>query len=258
MATWLKLGGILWCFLSLNACVTTTTGVAVSKDKKAAHSTRIDLGMKYLSVDRRDKARWQFNKALELEKNSPLAIHGLALVHQANGEAEPAEKLFLKAIKLAQDKTMKSGFEVSYGRFLYENDRTKEACPLFESAAADYDYGRRSDALYMAAKCAEKIGNFARVKPAYEHSMNLNARYTPSMIELAEIYFAEGDYANSKKLLDRFMKLTNPTARSLWLGVRIERIFGNADQEASYALALKNLHPYSNEYLEYKRLLEKQ
>ena len=33
-------------------------------------------------------------------------------------------------------------------------------------------------------------------------------------------------------------------------------IFGNKDKEASYALALRNLHPYSQEYLEYKKALQ--
>ena len=76
----------------------------------------------------------------------------------------------------------------------------------------------------------------------------------PAAIELAELYFEDRVYPDAKKYLDIFGANSRQSARSLWLGIRLERIFGNKDKEASYALALKNLHPYSKEYLEYKRL----
>jgi type IV pilus assembly protein PilF len=78
------------------------------------------------------------------------------------------------------------------------------------------------------------------------------------MIELALMQFDERDFESSKKNLDRYLEIAAASSKSLWLGIRIERIFGNKDKEASYALALKNLHPYSQEYLEYKNLLKQQ
>lgn len=96
-----------------------------------------------------------------------------------------------------------------------------------------------------------------RALAAFQHALNLNPRLAPAAIELAEYSFAERDYASAKKYLDQFVRSNNrQTPRSLWLGIRIERIFGNKDKEASYALALKNMHPYSKEYLEYKNLIE--
>ena len=40
--------------------------------------------------------------------------------------------------------------------------------------------------------------------------------------------------------------------KALWLGIQIERRFGNKDREASLGLFLKNNYPYSKEYLLYK------
>lgn len=235
---------------TLLGCVTTTNKTQVNSD--AAHDKRIDLGMKYLEVGKRDNARWQFSKAMELKKNSARAHHGVALVHQSNGEMDHAEKAFKNALRYASPKE-RSPILVSYGRYLMEIGEAKKACEHFENAATDFDYGARPEALYLAGQCAQKTGNTARVKPAFEHAINLDAKYVPPMIELAEIYFQEGEYAKSKRLLSHFEKLAKPTPASLWLGIRIERIFGNKDKEASYALALKNLHPYSKEYLEYRR-----
>src|SRR5687767_1126003 len=81
----------------LSACVTTTNRVPANTD--AAHDKRIDLGMKYLEVGKRDNARYQFSEALEMKKNSPRAYHGVALVHQANGETKHAAAAFKKAMK---------------------------------------------------------------------------------------------------------------------------------------------------------------
>ena len=239
--------------LLLTSCVTVTD--APSVDQSAAHDTRINLGQRYLSSGDRDKARWQFSKALEFNKNSASAYQGIAMVHQANGEMEPAEENFLRALKLADKKTLAS-VQVSYGRYLMEVDRYGEACGFFEKAAGDFDYGRRPEALFMAGICAEKTGNAKRKVAALEHAVNLNNKFVPALIELSEIYFEQGEYEKSKKLLDRYERLAKDSARSLWLGLRIERIFGNKDKEATYALKLKNLHGYSKEYLAYKQLLQ--
>lgn len=233
-------------------CVSTTNRTAVNLE--GAYDKRIELGMNYLSIDKRDNARRQFSKALELKKNGAEAYHGIALVHQANGEVGPAADAFQKALRLADDKSV-SAINVSYGKFLLERGQAAKACPYFEKAADDFDFTRRAEALFLAGQCAAATGSAARAKQAYEHALNLNNSLSPVLIELAEVYFNEGEYAKSKRLLDQFLKLNKPTARSLWLGIRTERIFGNKDKEASYAMQLKNLHPYSKEYLEYKRLL---
>lgn len=238
---------------ALTGCVTTTNRGPVNQD--SAHDKRIELGMKYLEAGKRDNARWQFSKAMELKKNSARAYHGVALVHQANGEMEHAESAFKKALRYAEAK-QRSPINVSYARYLMDTGEAKRACDYFEKAGMDFDYKARAEALYLAGQCAQKTGNLARVKPAYEHALNLDEKYVAPMIDLAEIYYQEGEYAKSKRLLTRYEKLAKPTPASLWLGIRIERVFGNKDKEASYALALKNLHPYSKEYLEYRRATE--
>lgn len=240
---------VLYGFLS--GCVTTSDAPQV--DQFAAHDKRISLGQRYLNAGERDKARWQFTKAMEFKKDSARAFQGIAMVHQANGELEPAQTNFLKALKLADVQDLAS-VQVSYGRYLMDVERYEEACGYFEKAATDFDYTRRPEALFMAGLCAAKTGNPKRKVAALEHAVNLNSRFTPALIELAEIYFDEREYERAKQMLDQYERLKKDTARSIWLGIRIERIFGNQDKEASYALRLKNLHPYSREYLAYQQM----
>ena len=54
----------------------------------------------------------------------------------------------------------------------------------------------------------------------------------------------------------QYSLLAQPTAKSLWLAVRIEDSFGNRDAAASQGLKLKNLFPYSSENLEYQKWLK--
>ena len=54
----------------------------------------------------------------------------------------------------------------------------------------------------------------------------------------------------------RYLRTTKPSARSIWLGIQIARIFDNRDDEASYSLILKNIFPASAEYRKYLQSIQ--
>lgn len=246
---------LLGLMLALSGCVTTTTGGGPPVDEQKALETHIRTGMAYLQQNNREAAKRHFKKALELNDDVAEAWQGLAILHQLNGEIELAEKTFKKALR-GETIISQSSTHVAYGRFLYEQERYRDAMEEFETAAGNVDYPSRSTALVWVGRTALKLDKPERAKAAFEHSLNLDRRQTEAVLELAEIAYAERDYPKAKAYLDRFGKLTQHTPRSLWLGIRIERIFGNKDKEGSYAMALKNLYPYSKEALEYKRLIQ--
>ena len=242
-------------FLFVLGCVPVTGPDSRVVDKQKAIESYITLGMAYLQQGNRDFARRNFEKALELDRNSAEANNGMGLLYQLNGENELAEASYTKALK---DKASFTDARVNYGGFLYQHQRYEEAYNEFERAAKDLSFERRGLVLAYVGQTAAKLNNLERAKSAFEHSLNINSQLSLSMVELAELYFAEQNYALAKKYLDQYTSVAKPSPKSLWLGIRIERIFGNKDKEASYALALRNLHPYSKEYLEYKTLLEQQ
>ncbi len=236
----------------LSGCVTTTKG---GRDKpkvdlNKTHDTHVKLGLAYLQRDNREGARRHLEKALAIKKDSAPAHNGYGLLYQLTGEPLLAEKYFL--ISLQEDAQFTQA-KVNYGRFLYEQERYDEAYKAFEESSKDLNYSGRALALAYIGQTSLRLGDKARAKSSFEHSLNINQNLSLPMIELGEIYFDEKNYAESKRLLDKYIAISGKTPRSLWLGIRIERIFGNRDKEASYAIALKNLHPYSKEYLEYKK-----
>jgi len=146
---------------------------------------------------------------------------------------------------------------VSYGRFLYQQKRYEEAYRALERAVSDIGFQDRALALTYLGQTALRLGNVVKARSLFEHAANLDNKLALPMIELGDVYFLEKKYAQSKDYLDRYIAIEGRTPRGLWLGIRIERIFGDKDREASYALALRSLHPYSREYLLYKKALEK-
>jgi type IV pilus assembly protein PilF len=234
--------------------VTTKTGRHNTPDKDKAYGTHLNLGMTYLQRDNREASRRHFEKALKLKPDSAAAHNGLGLLYQLTGEMALAEKSFKRA--LSEDDSYTQA-RVSYGRFLYDQARYLEAYAMFDKAAMDISFQQRALTLTYLGQTALKLGNTIKAKSTFEHAININSHLTLAMIELGDLYFDEKEYAKSKQYLDQYTNLAGRSPRSLWLGIRIERIFGNKDKEASYSLALRNLHPYSQEYLEYKKELQR-
>lgn len=234
-------------------CVSNIDQKSRKIDKRQALEAHLQLGLSYLQKGDRDRALRAFTEAQKLDSRSAEAMQGLAMVHQINGETEEADEKFRKALKLSPIFSI-SLIELSYAQFLYDNDRCDDAEEYLNKARGDISYPSRPKAIYMLGLCALKAQDAVKAKGAFEHVLNLDPKHSGAAIELAEIAFEDRAYAEAKKYLDVYSaNVRQKSARSLWLGIRIERIFGNKDKEASYAIALKNLHPYSKEYLEYKR-----
>jgi type IV pilus assembly protein PilF len=250
----LKIFLTMFMILNLSACVTNTTGKSIPKaDKEKALASHIQLGLGYLRNKNLDLARYHFEKALKFNANSPGALNGQALMYQIEGETDLAEQYFVKA--LAQD----PGFSQARNNFaiyLFQQKRYEEAYTAFETVSRDMQYSHRAGALLNLGRAAKRVDKIDRAEAVFKQAVALSPRLTQALIELAEIKFNQKEFAESKRYLDRFSSSSRQTARSLWLSIRIEQVFDNKDKIASHALALKNLFPYSKEYLEYQKSIE--
>lgn len=239
--------------LTLTACVTTTNAPQQKVDLVKAEATHVKAGLNYLRQRDKESARRHFLKALKLNSKSAGANNGIALVHQMEEEYELADQYYRKALSIDPDYALARN---NYGVFLYSQERYQAAEKHLSIVAKDFTYGRRTIALISLGKTQLKQNKVTEAEKSFKQVLSINFRQPQAQLELADLYFQQKNYTNSKFYLDQFAKYARQTPRSLWIGIRIERIFGNKDKEASYALALKNLHPYSNEYLEYKKSVE--
>ncbi len=247
--------------LLLVACGHTGGSVGVNDspvnvpDRQKALDSHVTLARAYLQRGELDAARRNFKKALRIDRRSHEAHNGMGTYYTKVGENQLAEESFKEALRINRNFTQA---RVDYGRFLFRQQRYQEAFEQFDRSSQDLSYDFRALSLAFSAQAALKLGKKDHAKANFERALNLNNNLPLAMIELAQLYFDEKDYAKAKRYLDEYSSKAKSSPKSLLLGIKIERIFGNKDREASYALALRNLFPYSKESLEYRKMLERE
>lgn len=246
----LRLSTLGFCIL-VSACVSTESSRGAVNEEKALNA-HVQLAGRYISRGEREMARNHILKALEIDSKSAGAHNAQALLFELEGELVEAEKHFKRAIRY--DRKLISA-QFNYGAFLSRHDRFEDCYEQLESVANNLSYTQRATAMALWGVCAQRINKPEKARAIFEHTVKLDPRQGSALIELAEISFVDKQYSTAKDFLTRYEASNPKSARSLWLGVRLERIFQNKNKAASYGLQLKNLHPYSKEYLQYKRLV---
>lgn len=250
----LKIKNIFVCVcicITVAGCITQrTSGREKTIDLGKSLDLHIQMATGYIKKGNRESARHHLKKAFSIDSDSAPATGAMAQLYELEGEPVLAEEQFKLALKRDKNFTQNRN---NYGVFLFNLKRYEESYSEFEKTAADLEFPGRAQALSNVGRVALKLGNTIRAKAAFEHSIILDRNAPEPYIELAEINFQEQEYATAKNYLDGYGRVGQQSARSLLLGIRLEKVFGNKDKEASLAIVLKNMFPYSKEYLEYKQ-----
>ncbi len=237
--------------LSLNGCVTTEKGGIGSKanDKKALEYS-VQLARSYIRSNNWEAAKRHLKNALEIDDSSYEVYEALALVFQNTGEFELAEKNYKKSIAL------NSGFSRvrnNYATFLYQQRRYDEAAEQLEMVVKDTLYDKRPAAYINLGRAYAQLNQLPKAEAAFHRAYLMDRRNIALIYQLADVYYQLGEYAKSQQYYDAFRtQVKRQPASALWLGIRLADKFDNHNDMSSYALALKNLYPTSEEYLKYK------
>lgn len=240
--------GVLLAFSFLCACSTVQESGNRKIDHKAGARDRVAMASEFLRKGDNESAQVQLRKALELDSDSAEAHHMMAVVQERDGDVREADKEYRRAIKLKSDY---SAAHNNYGIFLFKNNRCKDAIKQFEAAANDLGYDRRAQSFEGVGRCSLKVGDKEGAARAFSRAIKLDSGLTLSFLQLSDLLFDQNNFQSSRDLYQRYLKLTESqpqSAQSLWLGIRLERHFGNKDALASYELALRRLYPDSAEY----------
>lgn len=187
----------------------------------------------------------EIDKALQADANHAPAYGVRGLIHLALREYKEAEEDFQHSLRL--DKT-DSDTHNNYGWFLCQRGQEKESIPHFMEALKNPLYGTPERAYLNAGLCAKKAGNHKDAEEFLQRALQLQPGLTQALLLMAELSFADGDYAAAKKYWARFSeKSDDQTAEQLWLAVRIERKVGDRNAEDSYGMQLKKRFPDARE-----------
>jgi type IV pilus assembly protein PilF len=240
------LAGALAC-AALAGCVSTQTGgFETKRDPKKALEYSIEAARSYLQQGNYEAAKRHLKNALELDDRNADVHEAMAQVFWRTGEVEQADEHFRRAVGTAGDD---SRIRNNYAAFLYSQKRYRDAEDQLLKVTTDLMYERRPDAFINLGRVQLKLKNYAAAKDTLERALLMQRNNPETVFSLAEVYYQLGDLTKAQQFYAAYrQQVPIQSAESLWLGIRLAEKSGDHDTVASYALALKNLFPRSDEY----------
>lgn len=209
-------------------------------DYEKAAKLNIELGLNYLKQDQIARAKSKLTRAKNLAPHLSEVHYSYGYFLERVGEMENAEKAYKKAISLKP----KGGNEHNnYGAFLCRQHHYHRAEKEFLSAVADPNYMNTGEAFENAGLCVMQIPDVAKASEYFEKALRYDPNRPHALIELAILHFNNKKLTQAQEYYNRFTQLSNPTARSLLLGIELAKNMGDKNKEASYRMLLNAQYP---------------
>ena len=237
--------------LLVSSCqsMNTPSGESTANATAELVQRHLDLAIGYLRNRDYLRAKEKLAKALDIDPKNAEVHATYGLVFQLEGETDLAGEYFRKAVKYNPQSAQ---IRNSYGAFLFSEKRFREAVEQLSKASEDRFYPNRPMVFENLGVAYNRIGDTQKAENAFVRATQLNPQQRRALIELGEIRFDERNYIESRDYYSRYSKVGSSTAKSLWLCVRLGRIFQDNNQEASCSEALEGLFPGTDEYQQYK------
>lgn len=224
-----------------------TSGSPTTKEdfnRQKAAQTRLSAGLQYLNQGSYQNAKRHLDKALALGANSPNVHFGIAYYYEKVKEFSKAEKSYKKALKMAPKNP---DFLNGYAAFLCGAGKYSDADKFYQKAIDTPIYPEIAAALVNAGVCAKRAGDNQKAAAYFRKALNRNSKLPVALIEIAEAEFDKKRYDRAHSYIKRFESVAKPTAKSLWLGLRVAHFRKEKDDLGSYAIKLEQMFPDSEE-----------
>ena len=230
----------------LSACdtvpsINNNVGGSVYRETELAARARAhtDLGAAYYQQNKLEIALDEFARAAEIDPNYGQAYNGLGLVFAALGEDVKADANFKKAIQVQPNSSESHN---NYGSFLCTHKRYDESIPQFLEAVKNPLYATPNLAYANAGICSARKNDTKNAEIYLNKALQIEPLTHSAAQALADIQFKRGEAGLAQKTLQNAL-ITSPGPETLWLGIKIARVLGDKDAEASYALELRRQYP---------------
>jgi len=213
-------------------------------DPKKAAQFNAELGLNYLVQGKNEQAMQKLLKALEYDDDSIEANHYIAELYRRLGRKDKAAEHFRIAASLApKDPSIQNNI----GVFMCGEKRYDEGAKHLLIALDSPVWPARDEAYENLGQCMRDKGDIDKAEQYFREALALNVNRPGSLLSLAEITHQQGNHISARAFLQRYGAIAPHSARSLWLGIQVERLLGDKNAVASYGLALKNNFPNSDE-----------
>lgn len=202
----------------LTACQTTQPS---SEEEKKISAAKINdqLGIAYLERHDIQRAKQKFLLALDQAPNIPEPWYSMGYFLESSGDREQAKKYYTKAVELAPER---GDVLNNYGTFLCRSGDYQGAVNHFLKATRDPKYLEVAAAYENAGLCSLKIPHDSDAMKYFEKALREDPNRTSALLELAELNYRLGNYAQARKQLDQYLKQASPTMRTYVLEQKID------------------------------------
>lgn len=210
-----------------------------------AVATRVQAGVEALKARDPERARRHISRAIELDPGSAEAHNAMALLYRYEGDEKREEDHYRKALR-ANGKFSQA--RNNYAALLYRQGRYRDAIDQLERAADDTSYDQRSLAFLNLGRSYVKVGQLEKAEYALQRALRLDSSQADATLELADVLLALKKYADARAYFATYVARARHTARSLWIGIRIESALNEPDKVASYEFQLEKMFKGTPEY----------
>ncbi|MGZ8136254.1 MAG: type IV pilus biogenesis/stability protein PilW [Methylococcaceae bacterium] len=212
--------------------------------KKESADVYLQLGVRYLSMNRLEAAKENLERALQYEPDNFQAHNVLAFLYEKIEKYPEAKAHYKTALNLSPDDL---GVQNNYGRFLCEQGEFDEGMALLSKAIANLLNDRAWLALTNAGLCQMDMGQKQKAKTFFKQALQLNENYAPALLEMLKLSYQNGEYWPAKGFLQRYAAASAHTSESLWFAMQTEKALGNESEAREYQNLLLEKFPFSNE-----------
>lgn len=232
-----KLLAVVLCVLGLAAC-------ASAEKKKAEVDVYLQLGVRYLSMNKLEVAKENLEHVLAMDSNNVQAHNALGFLYEKIERYPEAREHYQTAFKLSPDDL---SIQNNFGRFLCERREYDQGVALLTKAIANLLNDRPWLALTNAGLCQLGMGQQQKAKAYFKQALQVNGNYAPALLEMQKISYQNREYWLAKSYLQRYVSVGPQTAESLWIAAQTERALGNNGLANEYQTELLEKFPLSNQ-----------
>lgn len=217
----------------------------VQTDARRKAKVHVELGQAYFQAGRFGVALDEARAAAGYDSGYAPAYQLMGQVHMYLEENPVAEASFEHARRLAPgDPEIMN----SYGWFLCSTGKERAGLELLTTAARNPYYQTPARALTNIGLCHLRLKDDAAAEPYFIRALEADDTNLPAIYHLASITYRRGAYEAARRYVAALHKLGEPTAESLWLGIRVERRLGDRAAEATLVQQLRRRFPASPEF----------
>lgn len=246
----IRFGTLALAFM-LSACATTggddSTGNLGVNQRESPAQIYVEMGIAYMRDGQDSVALKKLRRAIEVDPRNSQAHNVLGILYERLGESELATKHYDRAAAIdPRDPYIRN----ARGSFFCKQGQYVVALEEFELALDNPLYPTPWVALTNAGLCAKRAGKGEESEKYLRHALSRNPRYSPALLKMAERSYEQENHLSARAYLERFHSETDPTAASLWLGVRVEKKLGARMKSIDYKRRLLKEFPDSPEIQE--------